>query len=480
MTSVQDAFARVEPLAGLSGFRLEFYDALTARRDGLFELTDAMLCKDGPVRSLVELCLAPEHQRGYGGLYDAVNSGNIDFARLRRAIASVPLPLAGGGRIVLAVDVSNWLRPDAATSPDRLFCHVYGRGRSADQFIPGWPYSFVAALETGRTSWTALLDAVRLAPADDATAVTAAQLRQVVERIIEAGHWREGDTLILIVADSGYDVARIAHELRGLPVTVAGRVRSDRVFCFPAVNTYRRQGGRPSRHGTVFKLADPATWPEPAHTTSTETTRYGTAAAGAWDRLHPRLTHRTSWLDDDSELPLIEGTVIRLVVERLPGHAEPKPVWIWASTTGADAALIDVLWQAYLRRFDLEHTFRFLKQTLGWTRPRLRDPHAADRWTWLVITAHTQLRLARAFVEDLRLPWEKPADPGRLTAARVRRGFRNIRGHIPVPTGAPKPSRPGPGRPKGSRNRSRATTANVGKTEQRAKSIIEHKSRQAA
>lgn len=38
--------------------------------------------------------------------------------------------------------------------------------------IPDWPYSFVAARETGRSSWTALLDAVRLRPADDATAVT--------------------------------------------------------------------------------------------------------------------------------------------------------------------------------------------------------------------------------------------------------------------------------------------------------------------
>jgi hypothetical protein len=39
--------------------------------------------------------------------------------------------------------------------------------------IPGWPYSFVAALEPGRASWTTLLDAVRLGPGDDATMVTA-------------------------------------------------------------------------------------------------------------------------------------------------------------------------------------------------------------------------------------------------------------------------------------------------------------------
>jgi hypothetical protein len=43
---------------------------------------------------------------------------------------------------------------------------------------------------------------------------------------------------------------------------------------------------------------------------------------------------------------------------------------------------------------DLEHTFRLFKQVLDWTAPKIRDPAAADRWTWLVITCHTQLRLA--------------------------------------------------------------------------------------
>jgi hypothetical protein len=47
---------------------------------------------------------------------------------------------------VLGVDVSPWLRPDAATSDQRLFCHVYGRAGNTSQLIPGWPYSFVAAL----------------------------------------------------------------------------------------------------------------------------------------------------------------------------------------------------------------------------------------------------------------------------------------------------------------------------------------------
>jgi hypothetical protein len=75
----------------------------------------------------------------------------------------------------------------------------------------------------------------------------------------------------------------------------------------------------------------------------------------------------------------------------------------------------------------LEHTFRLLKQTLGWTAPKVRHADSADLWTWLVIAAHTQLRLARPLAEDLRRPWERPAEPRRLTPARVRRGFRNVR-----------------------------------------------------
>ena len=115
----------------------------------------------------------------------------------------------------------------------------------------------------------------------------------------------------------------------------------------------------------------------------------------------------------------------------------------------------------------LEHTFRLFKQVLGWTAPKIRDPAAADTWTWIIITCHAQLRLARPLADDLRLPWERPAPPGRLTPARVRRGFRNIRMTIPCPAGAPKPGKPGPGRPPGSRNRRPAPHYDVGKTARR-------------
>ena len=471
MDSLQDGAADVESLAVLSRFRTDFHACLVARGDELCELADAVLCAGGPVRSLAGLSLAGEHRRGHGALYDAVNHGRIDIGRLRRSLAGLPLPRAAGGRLILAVDVSNWLRPGAATSPDRLFCHVYGRGKGQAQMIPGWPYSVIAALESGRTSWTAVLDAVRLGPDDDVAEVTAAQVREVITRLIEAGHWCEGDRPILIVFDAGYDVTRLACLLTDLPVELLGRLRSDRVMQLPAPPRQPHTRGRPRKHGGELALADPATWPAPQVTTSTMTTRYGMAEAAAWDRVHPRLTHRAAWLDHDGPLPVIEGTLIRLQVDHLPGDRDPKPVWLWFSAISATATEVDRCWQAFLRRFDLEHTFRLFKQVLGWTAPKLRDPHAADRWTWLIITCHTQLRLARPLTDDLRLPWERPAPPGRLTPARVRRGFRNIRATLPCPAGAPKPGKPGPGRPPGSKNRHPAPRHDVGKTTRRQRTL---------
>jgi hypothetical protein len=216
----------------------------------------------------------------------------------------------------------------------------------------------------------------------------------------------------------------------------------------------------------VIDLDEPDTHPAAAVSTVTDTSRYGTAFADAWDRAHQQLQRRAGWAAHEGQLPTIEGTLVRLTVDRLPGDRHPKPVWLWTSAIGLDASEVDRLWQAYLRRFDLEHSFRMIKQTLGWTKPRVRDPKAADRWTWLIIVAYTQLRLGRNLANDLRRPWERPtARPGRLTPARVRRGFRHLRGKLPIPASAPKPTRPGPGRPPGSRNRHVAAHPPVGKTQ---------------
>ena len=92
------------------------------------------------------------------------------------------------------------------------------------------------------------------------------------------------------------------------------------------------------------------------------------------------------------------GTLILVEVERLPrgeSRREPRVLWLWWHGPEGTVPDLDLIWRSYVRRFDLEHTFRFLKQSMGWTTPRVRHPEQADRWSWLVVAAYTQLRLAR-------------------------------------------------------------------------------------
>ena len=132
----------------------------------------------------------------------------------------------------------------------------------------------------------------------------------------------------------------------------------------------------------------------------------------------------------------------------MPGATRlPKQLWLWWAGPGTPD--LDVLWRAYVHRFDIEHTLRFAKQTLLWTLPRVRHPEQADRWTWLVIIAYTLLRVAKTLVHDQRLPWERPRPPHRLTPYRVRRAVSALLPHLGTPARPPKPCGRSPGRPPG-------------------------------
>jgi hypothetical protein len=473
-----------DPAGLLRAFREDLYWSLISRRDALFELCDAVLLAPGRVTDLARLSLVPEFRRGHGALYDALNAGRAGFSRVRRALAGLPLPAWPDGRIRLAVDVSPWLRPDAETSPERLFCHVHGRGKNAAQSVPGWPYSFTVALGPGRSSWTLPLDAVRLGPDDDECLVTAAQLRDVVTGLIAAGQWEEGDPEIIVAADAGCNATRLAWLLADLPVVLVARVRADRVFWSPAPPRAPGSPGHPPRHGPPVRCAAPATQDSPPVRQEGRDARCGPVAVAAWPRVHQKVHRNTGGFEDwppGRPLPVIEGTLIRLTVTRPPARrAAPRPMWLWASVPAPGEELAAVLWQAYLRRFDLEHTFRFFKQQLGWTRPLLRDPAAADRWTWLLIAAYAQLWIARRLAAVTRLPWQpRPPQPGAMTPGRVRAGFRRAREMAGTPARTAKPPSPGPGRPEGSKNKHRAPRQPAGKRQLKPSTQRTNATRQA-
>ncbi|MET7427359.1 NF041680 family putative transposase [Dactylosporangium sp. NPDC005555] len=454
----------------LRRFRDDLYECWTARGDAAFELVDALCCPI-PVGGVAYLSLAATARRGHGAALAAVAHGAVDEDRLRDVLTA---HRPRDGFADFAVDTSTWPRPDAACSAGRGYYHQrHPRAHTVrgKPVVAGWNFSWLSALSAPADSWTAPLDVRRRTVGDNANAVAVHQINNLLQRLdTNAGASPDaspGADGTLFAFDAGYDPVQLTVDLADTPAQIVVRIRNDRVFFTrpPAPRTgTRRRPGRPKRHGTRFHCAHPASWtracktsPGPdgvIHTTHTvNATRsggHGQVHVHAWQHLHPE--HQPYIRDPDGRPTIVECTVIRLQVQHLPHQPgrHPKPIWLWWAGPPGSTPNLDRIWRAYLHRFDLEHTYRFIKQTLGWTTPKLRTPHQADHWTWLIALAYTQLRLARPLIADHHLPWQPPQPTHRMTPGRVRAGFHHLAANIGTPTNQPKPTRAGPGRPTGS------------------------------
>lgn len=500
------AVRRYRALEALREFRQRLYECLTARADALSDLTDAILCADHAVASLAELSLVPEFRRGHGALYDGLAAGRIDeeklgtllartvpqlvdgpeaaawtaehdridYGLLEQVLAALPARDAGAVRDAcalwrrqrFAVDGTCYPRPGAECSPGREHVHQACACDGDSNMVPGWEFQFIAAVGRLRTAWAALTD-VRQTTAANRNDQAAAQVRAVLRRL------RPGrDGMPLFLFDAGYSAAALTWGLRGQPAHILVRLAFGSVFCRDQL-TWPGKPGRPGDHGAGIHCLETADFaaagtgkgprgrekplppnPEPDETLILPgTTGYGTIRAEAWHGLHPRLYRSTGYFKGwRGDLPVLRGTLVHVTVDHLPdGRIPGRGTWLWHA--GPGPLSLAELARAYHARFDIEHAFRFAKQVLGLVCARLRTPEQAGRWIRLVMAACAQLQLARPLAAGLRRPWEKTPDPARpLAPGRVRRGFSNIHPLLGTPARMPKPSRPGPGRPKGSRS----------------------------
>lgn len=447
----RDALARER--AELKQLRREIYGCFSRRSDALFELSDALLCAAGPVISPVELSMEPEFGRGHGSVYDALHAGRIETARLRRVLTGAIRAPGPGEPLMFGIDVSPLARPSCRYVEDLSMVQV--RAVGGNQFVPGWPVSTLVAVNWGTSSWVDPIDARRIAPGSDCTTVAIEQVRVLARDLSATGRWSPGDPAPLVMFDSGYPGTEPAHTLADTPVQVLVRVRSDRVF-YRAPGPRHPHGGRTPKRGARLACSNPETWPKPDEVISAHSPRYGAVRVSAWHTVHQALQRngRFATYPADHDLPVVPGTLIRVHVEKLPHGAPAKPLWLWHAAAPGTVPDIDLLWKAYLRRFDQEHFHRFAKVYLGLDAARLLSAEATDRWIALIIAGYAQLRHAAALVADQPRPWHRATAPGVLpTPCRTRSGFRRLRTELGTPAGMAKPTTPGPGRPPGRKNK---------------------------
>jgi DDE superfamily endonuclease len=412
----------------LARFRAELYQSvLGLRRDALCDLVDAVLTGERAT-SLVRLSLPPAYRRGWASVCDALSDGSLDIAALRRLfVQALPAPPADQCPF-WAIDGSTWPRPEAKTSPERTWGRFVTAGTPQSGIVGAWEYQWLVALPESCGSWLLPLDVTRRSPT--AGTPTQVAIRQV--RAALAAY--PGDApRPLVVLDSQYDLAELVQA--DLPVDWLARLASHRRF-YRTPPPYAGTG-RPRKHGAVFRLKDPTTHGTPDRTQTEIDPAYGTVTIDIWEGLHAQPT------------PTVEVTVGRVMVAHLPRRTEP-PAPLWLAWHGGPLPTdLRVVWHWYQRRFAIEHGFRFLKQDLGWTTARPRNPTSADRWTWLLAVVLWELWLARAHVADARLPWERPAAPDRLSPGRVRRAVGEVLRQVGAPARPPRPRGKAPGRQRG-------------------------------
>jgi hypothetical protein len=140
--------------------------------------------------------------------------------------------------------------------------------------------------------------------------------------------------------------------------------------------------------------------------------------------------------------------VIVARVERLKSKGTRRlPKVIWVAWIGEEPPEPLTWWQRYMRRYTVDHWYRFAKQRLYWTLPRFSTPEQGERWSDLMPLITWELWLARPIGIDKPLPWQKTQTE--LTPGRVCQGMSVIFAKIGTPAQMPKPRGNAPGWPKG-------------------------------
>lgn len=437
----------------LNTYRKGFYEACESYGRSLHDIVDGMLGLPNAVCCPAHLSL--EVEVGHGAIYKALSRGKIDTTALRALNLQVWKDL--NLPPIFTFDCTAVPRPNSPTSPELTMQHLPDKEHRRVQ--PGWCYQTVCAQTPGHNSWNLVVDSRRLAVAaagspgrttkasslDNKEELAVASITAIVEEL---------GTHCTFVFDSGYSAVRLTYEVRrlSLDADVVVRLSTRQVLYEKAPPKTPGKRGKAFSYGDRFPLAGGTSRRDANSTFSFEDSAYGQVNVSVFNGLRQKITrHIYPWLPPASvdgkpvPIPHIFGSVLEVEVAKLPGSRSGGKLWLWTSKDMENCSEQEVqeLVRAYFHRFDIEHMFRFFKQTLGLTRFKCQLPSTFDNWFQLVTACYNQLLIAREWVKDHRLPWEKVRTI--LTPGRVRRVIkRTVAGSWHPPQRGFKP-KPGPG-----------------------------------
>lgn len=411
----------------LTNYRASLYACFDAAGDTLLNIVDA-LATETAAQSLPELSLSAFFPRKWSSLYQGLQHARIDRAALRRVFAAHASRPMEGKRLVLGIDASSILRPCSQTAADRTYVHASNLPEGSQPVAPGWQFSTLTVLPETPSSWTYVLDNLRIASQQTQATTASAQLTAVLPLLAERP---------LLLGDGYYGSVTFLRQVDTLPCDCLLRLAKNRVLFRPAPQPPVKRGrGALKKDGAAFACHRPDTHGTP------DASWQGTDADG--HPLEVTVWHRLHW----KAARTLEVSVLR--VERPHAqNTERNPRVSWFVFRGGNLPPLPEIVPLYRRRYSQEHGYRVDKQNLLWEKPRLRTPEQFQVGTDLVAATRNLLCLARPTAQAVRQPWESKTRE--FTPQQCRRAMGRILTQLGTPARLPQLRGKSSGRATGTR-----------------------------
>ena len=430
-----------QAVGNLNVFRTKMFNTFTGRKRALVNIVDALCLFPGPVDCVAHLSLACPDGLNYGTLYAGLTNAKVNQDGLTGLLMETSF--APGMENVYSVDATSYIRPDCNTV-DGLSM-VYDSSKKGTPADAGWQYQFVVRQSHRGGSWGVPVRVDRIVAGQNKHVLNLEQLTQIA-----ALH--EGSHPPLVVFDGGYSASQLTYDIRkaNIDLQVLVRVDSSRVWYEKmAEPAGPRLQGRPQTHGRRLECASPHTDYDLG--VSFTRAQHGQVTVVAYNNYHQKITSQVSDFGnvDKKQMSGVNGVLLHVTCT--DSRKGMRDMWLFYSGS-MDTIDLKFLFDSYVHRFDIEHFFRFCKQTLGLASAKLSTAKATDTWVTCIMCAYVHLWLARGAVDVCKHPWEKTMSKARSTPGRARRVINLCWNKLIKLPSVAKTYKGGTGRVKGAKN----------------------------
>ena len=455
-------------------FRDSLSSLFTKRTQAIMNIIDSLSSNYQGAFTAVQLSENSLFNYNYNSLYKGINQSfptktkkrKQQIKRQQQLIVSTlniedKLPFH-----LLAVDATNLSRTHSPTLIDREFVHkpssIYGQKPIA----LGHKYSVLTYLKTDEKTnhnWSIPLSTERITSfsTDSKTAV------QQIKVLLDNCPQLNSNKLLVATADSYYSNQYFLGDLtKEKNLVTLTRSRSSRVFySLPKIDDNQpKRRGHPLWYGDKFDLKDESTWHEVNSEFDTTITNNKNEIIHlnikSWHNLIMKGDKKTKMHDKPFNL-------LRITLTDEQGNLKFKPMWLIVMGDRKNELSLFDCYKAYLRRFDIEHLFRFAKKKLLLNNYYSTKVKREKNWVNLVFLSYVNLWASRHLAQQVTSDWQKYYQkkmPNQITPSMVQRDYERIIRTFGKTAPSPKTRGYSSGRKKGTKLSPRLRYPTVKKT----------------